>query len=135
MRKWYVRMCRSKAMHGGLNGLGRHQLSCHYDSHLEETDACPLRSRLSALLAPQTLKRLGQRYNAEGAEMDAVGGGQVGAQDRALTASKEATDRQLAHAGAQADAVRAQVAELQAAGTIDPQDSQQAIASLQVGLQ
>ena len=58
---------------------------------------------------------------------------QVGAQERALAASKDATDRQLAQASAQADAVRSQVAQLQAEGAINPQDSQQAITSLQVG--
>lgn len=56
---------------------------------------------------------------------------QVGVQERNLTAAKEATDRQLAEAGAQADAVRAQVAQLCSSSTINPLDSQQAISTLQ----
>ena len=57
---------------------------------------------------------------------------QVGGQERALAASKEATDKQLAQAGAQADAVRAQVAQLQADGIASTHDSHQVIGNLQV---
>ena len=56
----------------------------------------------------------------------------MGAQERALAASKDALERQLAQAGAEAGAVRAQVVQLQAQGDINPADSQQAILSLQV---
>ena len=56
----------------------------------------------------------------------------MGALERGLASAKEVTDRQLAEAAAEADAVRSQVAQLRADGTINPLDSQQAIMKLQV---
>lgn len=100
--------------------------------HVRDTTSARARHLAEELLA------LGERLDAsnhcltERAEESATAATQVGVQERNLTAAKEATDRQLAEAGAQADAVRAQVAQLCSSSTINPLDSQQAISTLQV---